>query len=83
MAIGAIFEKTDRSLEKEPATFHAHGRDIQCPHCGGETFSLRHILMNTPGLTFLGLDWANRTAYALVCTACSCVQWFTRQPERR
>lgn len=32
--------------------------------------------MNTPGLTFFDLDWANRTARNLVCEDCGHVLWF-------
>lgn len=28
---------------------------------------------NTAGLTFMGLDWANRSSVGLICTQCGCI----------
>jgi hypothetical protein len=36
---------------------------------------------NTAGLTFLNLDWANRSAATLTCTACGRIEWFLADPE--
>jgi hypothetical protein len=37
--------------------------------------------LNTPGMTFFGLDWANRAASVLACTRCSHLEWYLQEPE--
>jgi hypothetical protein len=32
-------------------------------------------------MTFLNLDWANRSAATLTCTACGRIEWFLADPE--
>lgn len=63
--------------------YRVAGVDVVCKHCAGEVFEEGDALLNTPGLTFFGLDWANRGAHLLVCERCSSVQWFLREPEVR
>ena len=53
---------------------------MRCVSCGHTEFTERTALLNTPMLTFLGLDWANRTASLLVCNGCGYVHWFLRKP---
>ncbi len=60
--------------------FEATGTPVACPHCRGNRFHAREILLNTRGLTFLKLDWMNRSATALVCAACGQVQLFAVKP---
>jgi hypothetical protein len=45
-----------------------------CGHDGG--FVKREVLMNTSGMTFAGLDWANKTGWAAVCPQCGFVHTF-------
>ncbi len=66
----------------EPCGFTVAGIPVRCTHCGGVTFDLRHALLNTGGMTFLRLDWANRQAAVLVCASCSAAHWFLEDPER-
>jgi hypothetical protein len=58
------------------------GVQVRCPHCGGENFDTGSALLNTSGMTFLGFDWANRSASLLICTKCSHIDWFLEQPEQ-
>jgi predicted nucleic-acid-binding Zn-ribbon protein len=58
------------------------GSTVKCSHCGQEDFDEGAALLNTVGMTFLGLDWANREASVLICTTCGHVEWFLEQPER-
>ena len=55
------------------------GNILECPVCGHSEFWLRKTLMNTPGLTFFGLEWANKTASNYVCNSCGHVLWFLPQ----
>jgi predicted nucleic-acid-binding Zn-ribbon protein len=63
--------------------FEVAGRPVRCPHCGGERFIEGRAQLNTAGLTFLNLDWANRSAATLACVGCGRVEWFLADPEER
>lgn len=63
--------------------YSAADKPVRCLHCGNETFEQATALLNTAGLSFLNLDWANRSATTLVCTECGHVQWFLKAPEKR
>ena len=65
-------------------TQHYAVADIQvkCPHCGGIDFELASALLNTPGMTFMNLDWANRDGAIMSCVHCSHTMWFLKDPER-
>ena len=60
-------------------------RDIQlvCPICGGKKFFKRATLMNTAGMTFLDLDWANPEATNFICEDCTYIYWFLEDPETK
>ena len=60
--------------------FEAGGTPILCAHCSNDWFEARQILLNTRGLTFLKLDWLNRSATALVCAKCGRIQLFAVPP---
>ena len=65
-----------------PGPYSAAGVKIVCPHCKNETFNRQEALLNTRGLTLVELDWLNKSATALLCTNCSLIQWFGKEPER-
>ena len=58
------------------------GKEYICPHCEGRLFEIGTALLNTPGMTFFGLDWANRQAKVLTCTVCGHVSWFAERPPK-
>ena len=67
----------------EPSGPHAYqvaGVRVKCPICGGEKFEEGSALLNTPGMTFFGLDFANRQAWLLICANCGHVEWFSKEP---
>jgi predicted nucleic-acid-binding Zn-ribbon protein len=66
-----------------PERFEVAGKPVRCPHCGGEHFIEGRAQLNTAGLTFVGLDWANRSAATLACTECGRIEWFLADPEGR
>jgi predicted nucleic-acid-binding Zn-ribbon protein len=78
--MSALFDAA--KVDKSPGAFFLIDKKITCPHCGGEMFEPGSILLNTPAMTFFGLDWANRTATTLLCTTCGQIQWFVTEPER-
>jgi predicted nucleic-acid-binding Zn-ribbon protein len=61
---------------REGHRYIAAGKPVVCPHCGGETFASREILMNTRGATFFNFDWLNKAALALTCATCGRIEWF-------
>jgi len=56
-----------------------HGKALHCPVCGHKKFWKRATLMNTPGMTFWGLDWANKQAENLICNSCGYIFWFMHE----
>ena len=62
-------------------SFEAAGMTVKCQHCGNEYFQDGSAQLNTAGMTFVGLDWANRSATVLTCTQCSAIQWFLKKPK--
>lgn len=55
---------------------------LKCPICGCEEFYDRATLLNTAGMTYLGLDWANDEATNYVCRDCSYIFWFESPREK-
>jgi len=53
-----------------------NGNKLVCPVCKNTTFWSKRTLMNTPGMTFFGLDWANKSAQNYICGDCGYVYWF-------
>ncbi|MFH1716435.1 MAG: hypothetical protein ABIF19_03720 [Planctomycetota bacterium] len=55
---------------------------FECNHCKHTRFLKGSAMLNTAGMTLLGLDWANRTAITLMCYNCGLIHWFARPPVR-
>ena len=51
-------------------------RQLFCLVCEGASFGYREVLMNTSGMTFLDLDWANKNAHGIICRSCGYVHTF-------
>ena len=49
---------------------------LACHVCGGLRFASREIKMTTTGMTFLDLDWLNRSAEGVICLRCGFVHTF-------
>jgi hypothetical protein len=65
-----------------PGQYAVGRRKIVCPHCQGDTFAEGAAQLNTAGMTFLNLDWANKSATTLACTVCGRILWFMKRPDR-
>jgi hypothetical protein len=61
--------------------FEVAGKPVRCSHCGGERFLKGRAQLNSAGLTFLNLDWANRSAATLACVECGRLEWFLADPQ--
>lgn len=62
--------------ETESKVIFIKGNKLKCVVCKNDTFWERRTLMNTPGMTFMSLDWANKTAQNYICDNCGYVHWF-------
>jgi predicted nucleic-acid-binding Zn-ribbon protein len=52
------------------AGYEAGGRRVRCPHCHQQDFVQGEAQLNTAGMTFVNLDWANKSATTLMCGHC-------------
>lgn len=52
------------------------GKKLVCPICENKRFFAKAVQLNTAGMTFLGLDWANTSADTYYCDACGYMFWF-------
>ncbi|OKJ92541.1 hypothetical protein AMK26_34790 [Streptomyces sp. CB03234] len=57
-------------------------RWIECLSCGSHTFRERQVLLNSSGMEFLNLAWANESATGLICWSCGHVQLFVNKDLR-
>jgi len=61
--------------------FVVAGKAVNCTHCAHDRFVEGRAQLNTAGMSFLNLDWANRSAATLTCTSCGRIEWFLADPE--
>lgn len=54
----------------------ADGRNLKCDTCENELFEQHRWKLQTTGMTFMNLDWANRDATCFVCSNCRRIHWF-------
>ena len=54
---------------------------LKCKHCDHDRFYSGQYLLNTVGLTLLGIDWLNRTADVFICSQCGFLHWFLAFPS--
>jgi len=67
----------------KPGEYVIGGTSLRCPHCGSSAFSQGRAMLNSAGSTLLNLDWLDPSATILVCSGCSRIEWFAREPERQ
>ncbi len=72
----------DMGSEPTGDAFEVAGKPVRCLHCGHH-FVEGRAQLNTAGLSFLNLDWANKTAATLACVGCGRIEWFLADPEVR
>lgn len=75
----------NRSSKPEPlyrmdktlfSRYQVAGTDVICPICGHNYFEPGSGLINSSLLTFLHLDWLDKTATTLRCYRCGHLLWF-------
>lgn len=57
----------------------SNGQELACVVCKNNRFERASWKLQTTGMTMFNLDWANRDATCLVCTACDYIHWFDNQ----
>lgn len=67
------------SKEKIISKHKVAGAVLACAVCKNDEFWTRRTLMNTPGMTLFGIEWANKSALNYVCSQCGHVMWFLNQ----
>ena len=70
-------------MSKESREYEVKGNKLLCPVCGNSYFWERSTLMNTPGATFFGFDFANKQAKNYICDECSYIFWFYEDIEEK
>lgn len=65
-----------------PGSYEVEGKKVVCPHCGKGEFAEGSAQLNTAGMSFIGLDWANKSAHTLMCSECGRIEWFGQRPDR-
>ena len=59
-----------------PEEVEINGIKLRCKHCDGAEFLRSKVLLNTRGMTFVGLDWLNPSADVHICSTCGFLHWF-------
>src|SRR5262249_48030407 len=52
---------------------------IKCNFCQGDLFRDREVKLNSSGLEFMSLGWANESATGLICWNCGYVHLFVNR----
>ncbi len=78
-----FFKSFNKALNDKQTPFEVNGIAVTCSHCGGVSFDKSKAQLNTAGLSFLDLDWANRSATVLICDTCGKIEWFLADVEEK
>lgn len=57
-------------------SFHAAGKQVECPHCENILFHKRKASLNTALSSLTNTEWTDRQACVLVCANCAHMVWF-------
>jgi predicted nucleic-acid-binding Zn-ribbon protein len=78
--MGGFFKAIRKGIQAAASVdlreYEVSGIKAVCPHCKNTLFKSGSAQLNTAGMTYMGLDWANKSASTLVCNNCGNVQWF-------
>ena len=59
--------------------FEIGGRHLKCTWCDGVSFEMRRGVLDTRGMTFFGMSWANRGSTEYICRNCGFMITFADQ----
>lgn len=62
--------------KKSPENIIVKGKQLKCRICNHTRFYTREAQLNTSTMSFLDLDWANKSATCYVCSNCTHIEWF-------
>ncbi|ROO85420.1 hypothetical protein EDD29_2964 [Actinocorallia herbida] len=63
--------------DPEPSEYQLpHGVNLVCVVCAHELFERDTRKLNSTGMEFMNLAWANRNATLLICARCRHIHWF-------
>jgi predicted nucleic-acid-binding Zn-ribbon protein len=84
--VGRFFTALKRGFQAmgeapEGERYTVAGKAVACSHCSHDRFVEGRAQLNTAGMTFFNLDWANRSAATLTCTSCGRIEWYLADPE--
>jgi len=65
-----------KNAKEEAKPQIVNGFSLECPICKHDKFWKRKTIMNTPAVTFFGVEWANKEALNYVCNRCGYIYWF-------
>jgi hypothetical protein len=60
----------------KPVTAEVLGKTFTCRLCHNPTFAVRYIKLNSTGMEFFDLGWANADSTGLICTSCGYIHEF-------
>ena len=63
-------------VKEENREIEIRGNKLSCPICKNNKFWEKDTLMNTRGISFLGISWTNKEAENYICSKCGYVYWF-------
>ncbi|MEV4417922.1 hypothetical protein [Catellatospora sp. NPDC049609] len=63
-------------FDRPPYVATINGEVFRCVVCQGGLFTSRSIKLNTGGMEFLDLAWANKSSLGVICTNCGYVHEF-------
>jgi hypothetical protein len=70
-------------VDEEPRVTDPRQPGFTCLNCGGGSFTEREVKLNTSGMSFAGLDWANKSGEGYICNHCGFMHTFARGARRR
>ena len=80
----AMAEGVEVEADEKDATsgekFVVAGKPVRCTHCSHDRFEEGRAQLHTAGLTFLNVEWLNRSAATLACPRCGRIEWFVEDP---
>lgn len=71
-----VASRARRDRNRGPWRAWVGTHQLRCTLCEGELFWDREVQLNTAGMTFLKLDWANDSATGIQCADCSRLELF-------
>lgn len=68
-----------KHIAKKLESIAIKGNGLTFVICKNDNFWERKTLMNTKGVTFFNLDWANKSAQNYICDNCGYLHWYLKQ----